>query len=448
MKGESVLVVDDSLEMLELLQRQLKGMHFITFQASNVHDAIEVLKHTSVDLLITDLQMPEVNGMQLVHYVKEHYPELPVLVVTGYPSISGAVEALKSGVIDYLVKPFTQLELSQSVENCLLKNRKEKRQVKTQENLNNPSPFAVLGMIGRSESMKRLAEVIQLIKNNAVTVLIEGESGTGKELVARAIHYSGQRSKAPFISVNCGAIPENLLESELFGFLKGSFTGAMENRVGFFQAANTGTIFLDEIGNASHNVQSRLLRVLQEKEVTMIGSSKAQKIDVRIIAATNSALQQMVRLGTFREDLYYRLNVVNIEMPPLRERKDDIPLLIHFFLRKHGSEFDRTPEISQQALDILIRHSWPGNVRELENVIQRSLIMGRGSIDVKDLSDYLKIQTPKNSGNRQSSQTEFLTLKEQEKEYILKVLDSVDQNKTKAAEILGIDRKTLGQKIK
>lgn len=445
MKGESVLVVDDSLEMLELLQRQLKAMHFITFQASNVHDAIEVLKHTSVDLLITDLQMPEVNGMQLVHYVKEHYPELPVLVVTGYPSISGAVEALKSGVIDYLVKPFTQLELSQSVENCLLKNRKEKRQVNTEEKLDNPSPFAVLGMIGRSESMKRLAEVIQLIKNNTATVLIEGESGTGKELVARAIHYSGRRSKAPFISVNCGAIPENLLESELFGFLKGSFTGAMENRVGFFQAANTGTIFLDEIGNASHNVQSRLLRVLQEKEITMIGSSKAQKIDVRIIAATNAGLQQMVRQGTFREDLYYRLNVVNIEMPPLRDRKDDIPLLIHFFLRKHGAEFDRTPEISQQALDILIRHSWPGNVRELENVIQRSLIMGRGSIDVKNLSDYLKIQAPKNVVNYPS---EFLTLKEQEKEYILKVLESVDQNKTKAAEILGIDRKTLGQKIK
>lgn len=444
MKGESVLVVDDSPEMLELLQRQLKGMQFITFQASNVHDAIDVLKHTSVDLLITDLQMPEVNGMQLIHYVKEHYPGLPVLVVTGYPSISGAVEAVKSGVIDYLVKPFTQSELNQSVENCLLKNRKEKHRKREQENLDNPSPFAVLGMIGRSESMKRLAEIIQLIRNNTATVLISGESGTGKELVARAIHYSGQRSKAPFISVNCGAIPENLLESELFGFLKGSFTGAMENRTGFFQAANTGTIFLDEIGNASHNVQSRLLRVLQEKEITMIGSSKAQKIDVRIIAATNADLQQMVRQGTFREDLYYRLNVVNIEMPPLRERKDDIPLLVHFFLRKHGSEFERTPAISEQALEILIRHVWPGNVRELENVIQRSLIMGRGNIDVKDLSDYLKIGAPKNG----TQQTGFKTLKEQEKEYILKVLDSVDQNKTKAAEILGIDRKTLGQKIK
>lgn len=445
MKGESVLVVDDSLEMLELLQRQLKGMNLITFQASNVNDAIDLLKHTSVDLLITDLQMPEINGMQLVHYVKEHYPELPVLVVTGYPSISGAVEAVKSGVIDYLVKPFTQSELSQSVENCLEKNRKNRRQSELNSKLENPSPFAVLGMIGRSESMKQLAEIIQLIKNNSATVLIEGESGTGKELVARAIHYSGYRSKAPFIGVNCGAIPENLLESELFGSLKGSYTGATDTRVGFFQAANQGTIFLDEIGNASQNVQTRLLRVLQEKEITMVGSSKAERIDVRIIAATNSNLQEMVRQGSFREDLYYRLNVVNIEMPALRERKDDIPLLVHFFLRKYESELNKKPEITDQAIEILLRHSWPGNVRELENVIQRALIMGRGTIDVKDLSDYLKVSVPVSFPDNVSG---FKTLKDQEREYILKVLESVNQNKTKAAEILGIDRKTLGQKIK
>ncbi len=444
MKGESVLVVDDSLEMLELLQRQLKGMDLVTFRASNVPDAIEVLKHTSLDLLITDLQMPEINGMQLVQYVKEHYPELPVLVVTGYPSISGAVEAVKSGVIDYLVKPFTQVELSQSVENCLQKNRKKHREPTGNKQLDNPSPFAVLGMIGRSDAMKKLADMIQLIKNNSATVLIEGESGTGKELVARAIHYSGHRSKAPFISVNCGAIPENLLESELFGFLKGSFTGAMDNRVGFFQAANQGTIFLDEIGTASHNVQTRLLRVLQEKEITMIGSSKAEKIDVRIIAATNAGLQQMVKQGTFREDLYYRLNVVNIEMPSLRERKEDIPLLVHFFLRKHGSELSSIPKITDEAIDILQRHSWPGNVRELENIVQRSLIMGRGTIDVKDLPEYLKVPMPVYSEKSPS----FKTLKEQEREYIFKVLDAVGQNKTRAAEILGIDRKTLGQKIK
>lgn len=444
MKGESVLVVDDSLEMLELLQRQLKGMDLVTFRASNVPDAIEVLKHTSLDLLITDLQMPEINGMQLVQYVKEHYPELPVLVVTGYPSISGAVEAVKSGVIDYLVKPFTQLELSQSVENCLKKNSKKHRESTGDKQLDNPSPFAVLGMIGRSDAMKKLADMIQLIKNNSATVLIEGESGTGKELVARAIHYSGHRSKAPFISVNCGAIPENLLESELFGFLKGSFTGAMDNRVGFFQAANQGTIFLDEIGTASHNVQTRLLRVLQEKEITMIGSSKAEKIDVRIIAATNAGLQQMVKQGTFREDLYYRLNVVNIEMPSLRERKEDIPLLVHFFLRKHGSELSSMPKITDEAIDILQRHSWPGNVRELENIVQRSLIMGRGTIDVKELPEYLKVPMPAYSEKSPS----FKTLKEQEREYILKVLDAVGQNKTRAAEILGIDRKTLGQKIK
>ncbi|MGV3610612.1 MAG: sigma-54-dependent transcriptional regulator [Fluviicola sp.] len=444
MKGGSVLVVDDSLEILELLQRQLKAMNLITFQAINVSDAIDLLKHTSVDLLITDLQMPEVNGMQLVQYVKEHYPELPVLVVTGYPSISGAVEAVKSGVIDYLVKPFTQSELSRSVESCLLKNRKAKLSAAKDQQLDNPSPFAVLGMIGRSEAMKQLAEVIQLIRNNSATVLIEGESGTGKELVARAIHYSGDRSKAPFVGVNCGAIPENLLESELFGSLKGSFTGAIETRVGFFQAANQGTIFLDEIGNASHHVQTRLLRVLQEKEITRVGSSKAEKIDVRIIAATNSNLLQMVRQGSFREDLYYRLNVVNVEMPALRDRKEDIPLLIHYFLRKYDSELSKKPEITDAAVEILVRHSWPGNVRELENVVQRALIMGRGTIDIKDLSNYLKVPMPESGTNS----SPFKTLKEHEKDYILKVLGSVDQNKTKAAEILGIDRKTLGQKIK
>lgn len=445
MKKGSVLIVDDSKEMLELLQRQLKAMQFFSFQANNVSDAIAVLKTTPVDLLITDLQMPEIDGMQLVHYAKEHFPELPVLVVTGYPSISGAIEAVKSGVIDYLVKPFTQDELSAAVGKCL-KNKRQAKPVSTSKDKNeNPSPFAILGMIGRSESMKQLAEIIQLIKNNVVTVLIEGESGTGKELIARAIHYSGQRAKGPFVSVNCGAIPENLLESELFGFMKGSFTGATETRIGFFQAANHGTIFLDEIGTASQQVQTRLLRVLQEKEVTMVGSTKSEKMDVRIVAATNSDLLQMVKQGSFREDLYYRLNVIGIQTPPLRERKEDIPLLVDYFLRKHGADIGRKPIITEEALAILERYTWPGNVRELENVIQRSLILSQGYIDVKDLPDWLKITLPKSN---QKTGKRFLSLKEHEKEYILEVLESVNQNKTKAAEILGIDRKTLGQKIK
>jgi len=273
-------------------------------------------------------------------------------------------------------------------------------------------------------------------------VLIQGESGTGKELVARAIHYKGSFAANPFIAVNCGAIPEDLLESELFGYKKGAFTGANENREGFFQAAAGGTIFLDEVGTAPLTVQTRLLRVLQEKEVRRIGEQKAHKIEVRIIAATNSDLQKMVQKGSFREDLYYRLNVVNIQTPPLREHKEDIPLLSKNFLRKYASEYAK-PKIkfSNKALEMLERYNWPGNVRELENVVQRAIIMSEDRIDIEQLPEYLKYPTP-------SKEHTLKSLKQVEKEHILKVLASVDNNKTKAAEILQIDRKTLRQKLK
>ena len=283
--------------------------------------------------------------------------------------------------------------------------------------------------------------MIERVKNNRATILIQGESGTGKELVARAIHYKGAFASNPFIAVNCGAIPENLLESELFGYVKGAFTGANETRNGFFQAAAGGTIFLDEIGTAPLSVQTRLLRVLQEKEVSMIGSQKTQKIELRIIAATNSDLYEMSQKGLFREDLYYRLNVVNIETPPLRNRKSDIILLINTFLKKYGIEYNKPQiAISDEATKVLMRHSWPGNVRELENVIQRMIIMSGTVIDIKDIPEYLKYPIP-------SEKNELKSLKDIEKAYILKVLSAVDNNKTRAAEILQIDRKTLRQKI-
>ncbi len=271
--------------------------------------------------------------------------------------------------------------------------------------------------------------------------MIHGESGTGKELVARAIHYSGKFSRAPFIAVNCGAIPENLLEAELFGYIKGAFTGANENRHGFFQAANKGTIFLDEIGNAPLAVQSSLLRVLQEKEVTRVGSQKAEKIDVRVIAATNSNLQTMIEQKQFREDLFYRLSVVEINVPPLRDRKSDIPLLVEKFLKKYGIEYkDRLLSIAPEALDILKRYDWPGNIRELENIVQRAVIMCDKRIEVENLPDSMKfeIDFPKES---------LVSLKEMEKRYVQKVLMATNNNKTKAAEILQIDRKTLRQKL-
>ena len=443
---ESILLVDDSRDMLEVLQRQLTDLGYQAFTATNAPDALDIMKSQLPDLLITDLQMPGVNGMQLIKYSSEHFPKLPVLVITGYPSVENAVDAVRSGAIDYLVKPFTKEELSKAVDKSLI-HRRGKKQADILASNRNPrekESVSFYGIIGQSKSLEKTKDIISRIKDNQVTVLINGESGTGKELVARAIHYSGRFAKSPFITVNCGAIPENLLESELFGFVKGAFTGADSTRAGFFQAADGGTIFLDEIGNASLSVQQRLLRVLQEKEVTMIGAHKAQKINVRVIAATNEDLLEMTRKGSFREDLYYRLNVVNIEIPPLRKRKDDIPLLANYFVKKFARELQKPPlGISGKVMELLIRYEWPGNIRELENSIQRALIMADSEIQIEQLPEHMKTNLPSVGDD-----SHLKTLAEMERNYIEKVLNITGNNKTKAAEILGIDRKTLRLKLR
>lgn len=441
MRKENVLIVDDSIEMLEVIRRQLSARHFYTFQTTNVSDAIEILKTADIDLLITDLQMPGIDGMQLIRYVTEHYPTIPILVITGYPSVAGAVEALRSGVLDYLVKPFTQKELIQAVDQTIGKKQASRDSKNTHSDYTD-IPVSAHGIIGHSEKVQQLLEIIHRIREIRATVLIQGESGTGKELVAKAIHYTSKRAKAPFIAVNCGGIPESLLESELFGFVKGAFTGANETRSGYLQAADGGTLFLDEIGNAPLTVQMRLLRFIQEKEITMIGANKAQKVDVRIIAATNDRLEELVNEGRFREDLYYRLNVIAIDMPPLRERREDIPLLVRYFIRKYADEFNkRHTSASSKALEILQRHHWPGNIRELENVVQRALLMCGEEIQLEHLPSYLKIEVPS------TTDTSIKSLQQVEKEYVIKVLALCDGNKTKAAEALGIDRKTLRQKL-
>ncbi|WP_417889945.1 sigma-54-dependent transcriptional regulator [Xanthomarina gelatinilytica] len=435
---ENILLVDDDVHILELLQRHLQALNYHTYKAISVKEAIEILKDKSIDLLITDLKMPGVDGLELVKYVSEHYPDIPKLVVTGYPSIDGALEAMKSGVMDYLTKPFTKEELKKAVEKSLA--LKPKKQKQTQKET---TSVAYGELIGNSEAINKVTEVIERVKNNKATVFISGESGTGKELVARSIHYMGQFARAPFIAVNCGAIPENLLEAELFGYIKGAFTGANENRNGFFQAANKGTLFLDEIGNASMATQLRLLRVLQEKEVTRVGSQKTEKVDVRVIAATNIDLKELIEKGKFREDLYYRLTVVQITVPPLRERTEDIKLLTEKFLLKYGVEYkDRLISITPEALSVLERYSWPGNIRELENVLQQAVIMCDKQVEIKDLPEHLKYQI-----NFSENETQ-LPLREVEKQHILKVLAATNNNKTQAAKILQIDRKTLSEKIK
>ncbi len=445
LRNENILIVDDDIDILELLQRHLRSWNFHTYRAVSVKEAVTILRDTRIDLLITDLKMPEIDGFELIKFVSEHYPNLPKLVVTGYPSVQDSLTAIKSGVVAYLTKPFTKDELKTAVDGTLQADTNNNPKISTNETAvtkqanKDSEPYG--DIIGTSERINEVIQIIERVKNNKATIFIKGESGTGKELVARAIHYKGKFSRAPFIAVNCGGIPENLLESELFGYTKGAFTGAEKNRDGFFQAANGGTIFLDEIGNASTAVQSRLLRVLQEKEVVKVGAQKAEKIDVRIIAATNSDLKEMIKKETFREDLFYRLTVVEIDVAPLRERKKDIPLLVDKFLFKYGVEYkDRFVKITPEALAVLERYNWPGNIRELENIIQRTVIMCDGTIEVEHLPDSLKF-------NIDFPEEELLPLKEMEKRYIQKVLNATENNKTKAAEILGIDRKTIRQKL-
>jgi|SRR5690554_3738141 len=436
LQKENILIVDDDIGILELIQRHLHSMDYHTFKAVSVKEAVAILRDTEIDLLITDLKMPEVDGFELIQFVSEHYPNIPKLVVTGYPSIQDALSAIKSRVVDYLVKPFTKAELKQAVQKSLSSSTKKKSTDST------TSLKKYDEIIGESKQVRNVIQIIDRVKDNKATVYISGESGTGKELVARSIHYNGKFSREPFIAVNCGGIPENLLESELFGYIKGAFTGAEDSREGFFQAAEGGTIFLDEIGNASLGVQSRLLRVLQEKEVVKVGARKSEKIDLRVIAATNSDLKEMVAKETFREDLYYRLTVVEIHVPPLRERKQDIPLLADKFLFKYGNEYKgRYVTIDTEAKELITRYDWPGNIRELENVIQRAVIMCDRTIGIKDLPESLKYQIdfPKEG---------LLPLKELERQYIQKVLAATNNNQTKAAEILQIDRKTLRAKIR
>lgn len=435
---EKILVVDDSENMLDIISRNLKSKGFVVYTVTNVVDAISILQDINVNLVITDLQMPQVDGMQLIKYVKENLKDTEVLVITGHPSIKSAVETVKIGVDEYLIKSFTDVELFDAVKKALKKQKD--RAICNSE----VSTDIISGIIGGSPEIIKVFKAISKASKIKATVILTGETGVGKELVARAVHYNSKEANSPFVAVNCGGIPENLLESELFGYVKGAFTGANETRGGFFQAADGGTIFLDEISNMTLSMQAKLLRVIQEKEVNMIGSNKSQKINLRIIAATNVDLQKLVHKGTFREDLYYRLNVLPIDIPPLRERGDDILLLMNFFIQKFSKEAEKSqPIFSDDAINVLRNYYWPGNVRELENIMQRLVIMSDDKvIEVPDLPQFMRVDHISKKADLNKS------LAEVEIEHIKNVLASVGGNKTKAAEILKIDRKTILEKIK
>jgi two-component system response regulator HydG len=431
-----ILVVDDSAETIELIKRNLETLGYIIYSAGNVQTAVKLLNTLSIDMLITDLKMPGENGMELVRHAAENHKGMGVLVITGFPSIQGAVESIKIGAEEYLVKPFTDEELFKAVQRVLTKTTKRKK-------TSAPASSTNFGIIGEAEGMLNVFNTINKAKATTATVLINGESGTGKELVARALHYGGVASTAPFVPVNCGGIPDALLESELFGYVRGAFTGATETRAGFFQTADGGTIFLDEISNTSLAMQAKLLRVLQEKEFYMIGSKKSNKVNVRVVAATNVDLMQLVKKGSFREDLYYRLNIISIDLPPLRERGKDILLLLDFFLAKYVRELAKPPvRFTPKALKVLTDYGWPGNVRELQNLVHRLVIMvDDTTIDVPDLPENFRFSATRSKGLTRS-------LDEVEREYILDVLAANKNNISQTAQILGIDRKTLRDKIK
>ena len=435
---ERILVVDDAEDTLEILRRNLISQGYEVDTAASVADAIGVLSTKQVDLVVTDFKMPGASGLDLVRHVRENLRDTEVMMITGYPSVEGAVAAVKTGAEDYLAKPFTDDELFAAARRALtrLEARRAARATPVRRGLAG-------GLIGESPAMREVFDSIARAATTAATVMITGESGTGKELVARAIHYGSRRAAAPFVPVNCGAIPESLQESELFGYARGAFTGAVETRAGLFQTADGGTIFLDEVGETSPSMQVRLLRVLQDKEVCMVGSDRARKVDVRVVAATNKDLPGLVSKGIVREDLFYRLNVLSIALPPLRDRGKDILVLANHFSAKFGREQDRTPpRFSERVVEALLGYAWPGNVRELENLVQRLVVMNDADVvEAPDLPVHMRFSAVRDSGLDRP-------LAEVETEHIRRVLAHVAGNKTRAAQILGIDRKTLREKLK
>lgn len=407
--------------------------------AYNGLQALERVRQQVFDLVLCDIRMAEMDGIATLKEIKACNPSIPVLIMTAYSSVGTAVEALKSGALDYLVKPLDFDSLQQTLADALAHTRQSESGVTV-------APAATFGMVGGSPAMQELLNDIALVAPSDATVLIHGESGTGKELVARALHASSARSDKPLVTLNCAALNESLLESELFGHEKGAFTGADKRREGRFVEADGGTLFLDEIGDISPLMQVRLLRAIQEREVQRVGSNQTLAVDVRLIAATHRDLAEEVSAGRFRQDLYYRLNVVTIEMPPLRQRRADIPSLAHYFLQRYGERNRKTVQgFTPQAMDLLIHYDWPGNIRELENAVERAVVLLTGEYISERELPLAITGTPVNACS--SSDDVIQPLVEVEKEVILAALEKTGGNKTEAARQLGITRKTLLAKL-
>ncbi|MBI3356611.1 MAG: sigma-54-dependent Fis family transcriptional regulator [Nitrospirae bacterium] len=450
---EKILVVDDEQSLREVLSIMLKRAGYVVTSVADGEEAIDHLNKEIFDLVITDLRMPKVDGMDVLKAVKSASPETVVLVITAFASADSAVEAMKQGAYDYLTKPFQVDEVQLIIRNALEKRRLTTENMLLKREMASQSSFAQL--VGQSDAMQKVFDVVRKVADSKSNVLICGESGTGKELVARAIHYNSARSSMPFVAVNCSAVPETLLESELFGHMKGSFTGAISNKAGLFEIANGGTIFLDEIGDTTPTIQVKLLRVIQEREFRRVGGNQDVKVDVRIVAATNKDLEKAVADGSFREDLYYRLDVIPIRLPPLRLRSGDIPLLVNHFLERFSKDSGRPmPVLSPEAMHVLLGHEWRGNVRELENLIERVVAFStEGIVTDEDVRGWLhRPTTPQpQQGVPLDLTDEGLDLEGLingiEKDLLLKALERSKWVKKRAARLLRLNTRSFRYRL-
>ena len=432
-----ILVIDDDTSLRRVLEYNLQEEGYEVLAASSGEEGLYLFGQSPPNLVITDMNMPGMDGLMVLKSVKDRSPETLVIIITAFGAVEVAVEAIKAGAYDYITKPFNRDELRLTVKKALQfsglaeENRRLKNELSDKADLRT--------IIGSSNEMEKVFAIIRKVADTEAAVLLTGESGTGKELVARSIHANSSRRDAPFIAINCAAIPRDLLESELFGHIKGAFTGAIKDKTGKFQLADGGTLFLDEVGDLAVELQPKLLRALQEKEVEPVGGTKVQKVDVRVVSATNLDIDKAIADGSFREDLYYRLSVIPIHLPPLRERRKDIPLLLRYFCIKHGSEkivFDK------EALETLIMHPWPGNVRELENTVERLLIMRSGNvISLSDLPE--KIREHGTGVAILKLPDEGYSLEQLEREIVVEALERNNWNQTSAARFLRIPRHTL-----
>jgi len=452
--SERILIIDDEKLIRWSLQKNLSGAGYEVLEAEDGERALKMLDDEGADLILLDVRLPKKDGLEVLEQVMKYHVEIPVILMTAFSSVEGAVDAMKRGAYHYLVKPFNHDEVLLLVAKALdtTRLRRELALVRQQQQ----QQFGTGTLVGKSPKMREVSELIwKVAASAATTVLVQGESGTGKDLAAKAIHYSSDRAAKPFMNITCSALPETLLESELMGYEKGAFTDARERKHGLFELADGGTVFLDEVGDMGIGLQAKLLRFLEDKTFRRIGGSRDIMVDVRIVAATNRNLEQSVREGEFREDLYYRMNVIPVEMPPLRERSEDIELLVCHFIERFNAEFRKqTRDMSQEALRLLERHSWPGNVRELRNVIERAMILeNKEMLGVEDLPAGIRQLADSDSGDGASRwrfvlPDEGYGLRQMEEEMVRQALEKTAGNQSQAAELLRISRDALRYKIR